>query len=111
MNRLLLVVMVLLCATISGFAKRKIDLNGQTRFPKPPIEVFIDDQILEFDISKDFGVLNILIEDVSGNVVYRSTIDGNKGMVPLNLDLKEGEYVLVITSEEQALWGNLSVEL
>lgn len=111
MNRLLLVVMVLLCATVSGFAKRKIHLNSQARFPKPPIEVFIDDQILEFDISKDFGVLNILIEDVSGNVVYRSTIDGNKGMVPLNLDLKEGEYVLVITSEEQALWGNLSVEL
>lgn len=111
MNRLLLVVMVLLCATVSGFAKRKIHLNSQARFPKPPIEVFIDDQILEFDISKDFGVLNILIEDVSGNVVYRSTIDGNKGMVPLNLDLKEGEYVLIITSEEQVLWGNLSVEL
>ena len=107
-----LLIAMLLCVTIAGFAKReKIYLNDRRRSLMPPIETYIDGQVLEFGISDELGTLDIIIEDVSGNVVYRSTIDGNKGMVPLNLDLKEGEYVLVITSEEQALWGNLSVEL
>ena len=32
-------------------------------------------------------------------------------MVPLELDLKEGEYVLIINGEEHILLGNFSVEL
>ena len=110
MNRLLLVVMVLLCATVSGFAKRKIHLYSQARFPKPPIEVFIDDQILEFDISKDFGVLNILIEDVSGNIVFNSSIEGCGRSIPLELDLKKGTYIIIVLSDEYKLWGNFSIE-
>lgn len=110
MKKYLLVAM-LLCVTIAGFAKReKIHLNDQRRSLMPPIEAYIDGQVLEFEIAEELGTLDILIEDVSGNVVYCSTIGGNKGMVPLDLDLKEGEYVLVVTSEEQVLWGDFSVE-
>lgn len=103
---------MLLCVTIAGFAKReKIDLNDQRRSLMPSIEAYIDGQVLEFGISDELGTLDVIIEDVSGNVVYRSTIDGNKGMIPLDLDLKEGEYVLIINGEEHILWGNFSVEL
>lgn len=108
MNRLFLL-MVMLCVVASGHSKRKIDLRGQARCPEPPIEAYIDGKVLEFEITDELGTLDIIIEDVSGNVVYRSTIDGNNGIIPL--DLKEEEYVLVITSEEQVLWGNFSVEL
>lgn len=101
--------MVMLCVVASGHSKRKIDLRDQARHPGPPIEAYIDGKVLEFEITDELGTLDIIIEDVSGNVVYRSTIDGNNGIIPL--DLKEEEYVLVITSEEQVLWGNFSVEL
>ena len=94
-----LLIAMLLCVTIAGFAKReKIDLNDQRRSLMPSIEAYIDGQVLEFGISDELGILDVIIEDVSGNVVYRSTIDGNKGMIPLDLDLKEGEYVLIINS-------------
>ena len=84
-------------------------MNGQTRFPKPPIEVFIDDQILEFDISKDFGVLNILIEDVSGNIVFNSSIEGCGRSIPLELDLKKGTYIIIVLSDEYKLWGKMCI--
>ena len=110
MKRFLLI-MALLCVTMAGFAKRdKIDLDDQSRSLLPVIEAYVDDRMLEFVISEDLGTLDILIEDVSGNVVYRSTINGNKGMIPLDLDLMKGEYVLIITSEEQVFWGNFSVK-
>lgn len=102
--------MVLLCTTVSGFAKRKIDLNGQTRFPKPPIEVFIDDQILEFDISNDLGTLNVLIEDISGNTVFNSSVEGYGRNIPLELDLKKGTYIIIVISDEYKLWGDFSIE-
>ncbi|WP_278705519.1 DUF3244 domain-containing protein [Parabacteroides goldsteinii] len=110
MKKCLLIAM-LLCVTITGFAKReKIYLNDQRRSLMPPIEAYIDGQVLEFGISDELGTLNIIIEDVSGNVVYRSMIEGNKGMVPLDLDLVEGEYLLIFVSEERVLRGYFSVE-
>lgn len=109
MNRLFLL-MVMLCVVASAHSKRKIKLKDQFRSPLPPIEAYIDERMLEFEISEDLGTFDILIEDVSGNVVYRSTINGNKGMIPLDLDLMKGEYVLIITSEEQVFWGNFSVK-
>lgn len=110
MKRFLLI-MALLCVTIAGFAKReKIYLDDCSRSLMPSIEAYIDGQMLELEISEDLGTLDILIKDVSGYVVYRSTINGNKGMIPLDLDLKKGESVLIITSEEQMLWGNFNVK-
>ncbi len=110
MRKYLLIAM-LLCVAVAGYAKReKIHLNDQRRSLVPPIEAYIDAQVLEFEIAEEFGTLDILIEDVSGNEVYRSTIGGNKGMFLLDLDLKDGEYVLVITSEENVFWGNFSVK-
>ncbi len=109
MKRCLLIAM-LLCVTVAGFAKReKIDLDDRVRSLMPPIEAYIDGRVLEFEIAKELGTLDIIIEDVSGNVVYSSSLEGN-GTIPLVLDLKEGEYVLVITSEEHVLWGDFCVE-
>ncbi len=104
--------MFVYCDVVAGSAKReKIYLDDRFRSLMPPIEAYIDGQVLEFEIAEELRTLDILIEDVSGNVVYRSTIEGNKGMVPLELDLKEGEYVLIINGEEHILLGNFSVEL
>lgn len=110
MKRCMLIAM-LLCVTIAGFAKRdKIYLDDRFRSLMPPIEAYIDGRVLEFEIAEELGTLDIIIEDVSGNVVYSSSIEGN-GTVPLVLDLKDGEYVLVVTSEELELWGDFKVEI
>lgn len=110
MKRFLLI-MALLCVTIAGYAKReKIYLDDRSRSLLPLIEAYIDDRMLELETSEDLGTLDILIKDVSGNMVYCSTIKGNKGMILLDLDLKKGEYVLIITSEEQVFFGNFSVK-
>ena len=110
MKRFLLI-MALLCVTMAGFAKRdKIDLDDQSRSLKPFIEVYIDNQMLEFEISEELGTLDILIEDVSGNVVFSSVIGGNHVAIPLGLDLKKGDYVLIIANKENILLRNFSIE-
>lgn len=102
---------MLLCVTVAGFAKReKIYLDDRFRSLIPSVEVYIDGRVLEFEIVEEWGTLDIVIEDVSGNVVYSSSIEGS-GTVPLMLDLKEGEYVLVVTSEEHVLWGDFKIEI
>lgn len=101
--------MALLCVTMAGFAKRdKIDLDDQSRSLKPFIEVYIDNQVLEFEISEELGTLDILIEDVSGNVVFSSAIGGNHVAIPL--EFGEGNYKLIITSKGYTLLGNFSIE-
>lgn len=107
--KIFLLIMALLCVTIAGFAKReKIYLNDRSRSLLPLIEAYIDARMLEFEISEDLGTLDIVIEDVSGNVVLSSAIDGNNGVVPL--ELEKGNYNLIITSKEYILLGNFSVE-
>ena len=70
MKRCLLVAM-LLCVTIAGFAKReKIYLNDRRRSLMPPIEAYIDGQVLELGISDELKTLDIVIEDVAGNIVF-----------------------------------------
>lgn len=108
MKRFLLIAM-LLCVTMTGFAKRKkIDLDDQSRSLKPLIEAYIDDQMLEFKISEELGTLDILIEDISGNVVFSSMIDGNSRVIPL--ELEKGGYNLIITSKEYILFGNFYID-
>lgn len=105
----LLFIMTLLCVTMAGFAKReKIDLDDQFRSLKPSIEAYIDERVLELKISEDLGTLDILIEDVSGNVVFCSVIDGNHAAIPLKLG--KGNYHLIITNKEHILFGNFSIE-
>lgn len=107
----LLFIMALLCVTMAGFAKReKIDLRDQERSLMPSIEAYIDDRMLEFEISEDLGTLDILIKDVSGNVVFSSVIGGNHVAIPLGFDLKKGDYILVVASKEHMLCGNFFVE-
>lgn len=108
MKRFLLI-MALLCVTMAGFAKReKIDLMDQARSLMPSIEAYIDERILEFEISEDLGTFDIFIKDVSGNVVFNSVIDGNNGVIPL--ELEKGNYNLIITSKGHFLLGNFSIE-
>lgn len=104
-----LFIMVLLCVTMAGFANRKnIDFDDQQRSLMPLIEAYIDGRMLELEIAEDLGTLDIVIEDVSGNVVFSSAIDGNNGVIPL--ELEKGNYNLIITSKEYILLGNFSVE-
>lgn len=101
--------MALLCVTMAGFAKReKIYLDDRSRSLLPLIEAYIDERILEFEISEDLGTLDILIEDVSGNVVFSSVIDGNNVAIPLKLG--KGNYNLIIASKEHIHLGNFSIE-
>lgn len=105
----LLFIMALLCVTMAGFAKReKIDLRDQERSLKPSIEAYIDERMLELEISEDLGTLDILIEDVSGNVIFSSVIDGNNGVIPL--ELEKGIYNLIITSKGHILLGEFSIK-
>lgn len=99
--------MALLCVTMAGFAKReKIYLDDRSRSIFPLIEAYIDDRMLELEISEDLGTLDILIEDVSGSVVFSSVISENHVAIPLSLDLKKGDYVLVVASKEHIFCGN-----
>lgn len=101
--------MALLCVTVAGFAKReKIYLDDRSRSIFPLIEAYIDERILEFEISEDLGTLDILIEDISGNVVFSSVIDGNYVAIPLKLG--KGNYNLIIASKEHIHLGNFSIE-
>lgn len=102
---------MLLCITVAGFAKReKIYLNDRARSLMLPIEAYIDDQVLEFEISEELGALDIVIEDVSGNIVFNSSIEGCDRSIPLELDLKKGTYIIIVLSDEYKLWGDFSIE-
>ena len=110
MKRCLLVAM-LLCVTIAGFAKReKIYLNDRRRSLMPPIEAYIDGQVLEWGIPDELKTLDIVIEDVAGNIVFDSSIEGYSRTIPLELDLKKGTYIIIVLSDEYKLWGNFSIE-
>ena len=108
MKKCLLVAM-LLCVTVAGFAKReKIPLEDRVRSLMPPVEAYIDGRV--FEIVEELGTLDIVIEDVSGNLVYSSTIEGNNGTTALELGLKEGKYILLINSGNSLLSGYFVVE-
>lgn len=109
MKRLFLL-MVMLCVVASGYSKREIRIRDQFRHPKPPIEVYIDDQILEFVLSSDMGILNILIEDSFGNIVFHSLLEGNKGIIPVELELKKGSYFIFIDYWGQRAKGEFSIQ-
>lgn len=109
MNRLFLL-MVMLCVVVSGHSKRKIDLRDQARHPGPPIEVYIDDRILEFDILNESGVFNVIIKDVSGNIVFTSFVDCKVGITPIELAVEKGEYVIYIDYMGYKSKGNFFVE-
>lgn len=108
MKRSLLIAM-LLCVTIAGFAKReKIDLNDQARSLMPSVEAYIDGKVLEFEITEDLGTLDIVIKDVSGNVVYSSSINGDNSFIPL--ELEKANYILIIICEKYVIWGDFSID-
>lgn len=106
MNRSLLV-MVLLCATIFCFGKKKVILNEQVRFPQPPIEVFIDEESRELTLDLKNGKENIkvIITDFSGNSIYNNEVKMEGTYVlPLPM-IGKGKYVLCIFLDEIELQG------
>lgn len=104
--------MVLLCATVSGFAKRKIDLIDQFRYPKPPIEVFIDEEgkELTLDLKKGEENIRVVITDFSGNSICNDDVrvDGTC-ILPLPM-IEKGEYVLYIFLDEIELQGFFEIK-
>ena len=112
MNRLLLVVMVLLCATVSGFAKRKIHLNSKARFPKPPIEVFIDEKSKELtlDLRKGKENVRVVITDFSGNSICNEEVRvDNTCLLSLPM-IEKGDYILYIFWEDIELRGFFEIK-
>ncbi|MBB4620229.1 DUF3244 domain-containing protein [Parabacteroides faecis] len=111
MNRSLLV-MVLLCATVFGFAKRKIDLNDHARFPQPPIEVFIDEESRELTLNLKKGEENIrvVITDFSGNRICNDEVrvDGTC-ILPLPM-IEKGEYILDLFLDNMELQGFFEIK-
>lgn len=109
MYRLLLVA-VLSCIAISGFARKKVYLEARTRFPMPPIEVYIDNRTLEFNVPEDVGRINILIKDVSGNVIFDSFIENQVGVFPIELGLSKGSHIVILSYQNHRVWGNFDIE-
>ncbi|WP_455639232.1 DUF3244 domain-containing protein [Parabacteroides sp.] len=110
MYRLFLIA-VLLCITISGFAnRRKIYLDDRARFPMPPIEVFVDDRLLEMNIQENIGMINVFIKDTYGNVVFNTSVEGKVGSIPMELELKKGTYIIFIDCQNDRLCGSFSIE-
>ncbi|WP_370862512.1 DUF3244 domain-containing protein [Parabacteroides faecis] len=111
MNRSLLV-MVLLCATVFGFAKRKIDLNDHARFPQPPIEVFIDEESKELTLNLKKGEENIrvVITDFFGNSICNDDVrvDGTC-ILPLPM-IEKGEYILDLFLDDMELQGFFEIK-
>lgn len=109
MYRVLLIA-VLLCIAELGLAKKKINLHARARYPIPPIEVSIDGKVLEFELLNDVQILDVLIEDASGNIVFSSSVHGNFLDNPFELDLEKGIYTIIITCNENIFWGDFSID-
>ena len=109
MYRLLLVA-ILSCITIGGFARRKVYLDDRARYPIPPVEVYIDERILAIDILEDTGVINVSIKDVSNNVIFSSFFNGEKSSIPVDLFLKKGTYIITIDCQNYRAYGDFYVE-
>lgn len=106
MNRSILVVL-LLCVMVSGFAKKEIVLKDQFRSPQPPIEVFIDEESRELTLDLKNGKENIkvIITDFSGNSIYNNEVK-MEGIYVLPLPMiGKGKYVLYIFLDEIELQG------
>lgn len=102
--------MVMLCTVVSGHSKRNIKLRDQARHLKYPIEVYIDGQTLEFDISNESDVFDVVIEDVSGNIVDNYVIEKSCGLIPIELSLQKGIYIIIVTCNECKLCGEFYIE-
>lgn len=94
----------------AGFAKKNIPLEARARFPMPPIEVFIDDRLLEMNIQENVGMINVFIKDAYGNVVFNTSVEGKVGSTPMGLELNKGTYIIFINCQNHILWGSFSIE-
>lgn len=111
MYRLLLVA-ILSCIAISSFAKKKIALNGQTRCPLPPVEVFIDEvnKELVLDLEEGNEIFSVTITDLSGNSIYLDKIKVEDiYILPLPV-IEKGEYILSIFIGGMELQGIFDIE-
>ncbi|WP_293712585.1 hypothetical protein [uncultured Parabacteroides sp.] len=105
-----LLIAILFCIAETGFAKMQIDLQAQTRCPITPVEVFFDSQTLDVGILSHIGIIDVVIEDHFGNVVFRTSLNGTPGIVSLGIGLKKGEYVIWINSLGYKAKGDFFIE-
>lgn len=111
MYRLLLVA-ILSCIAISGFARRQIVLEDRARFPISPIVAFIDEDNKEllFDFGKDQRNIRIIITDLSGNTIYSNEmVMGGFFVLPLP-KIDKGEYFLCLLGETMKLHGSFDIK-
>lgn len=104
--------MVMLCVVASGHSKRKIDLRDQFRHPKPPIEVYIDEESKELTLDLREGKENVrvVIADFSDNDICNVEISVN-GIYVLPLPtIGTGNYFLSIIVGDTELQGFFSIE-
>lgn len=106
MYRLLLVA-VLSCIAISGFARKKVYLEARFRFPMPPIEVFIDEEYKELtlDIGNELLGTKILVTDVTGCVICSEELN-SEGVSILELPrIEKGKYLISIFVGDIEFYG------
>lgn len=106
MNRLFLII-VMLCIVVSGYSKKKIKLREQARYPKPQIEVYIDEDNKEllFDSRRGKENVRVVITDFSGNNICNNDISiDDTHMLPLPM-IDKGKYILYIYLEDMELQG------
>lgn len=69
-----------------------------------------DSQTLDVSILSHIGIIDVVIEDHFGNVIFNTSLNGNPGIVSLGIGLKKGEYVIWINSLGYKAKGGFFVE-
>ena len=118
MKKCILIVICLVCAVFfnpaangselaSGRSQSAVDLqgtlikSGPTRNPVPPVEAYQTDTTIELVFNIDLGVLNIVVTDQSGAVVFQTKVNATVGST-LIIDAsnwEEGSYSITICNE------------
>lgn len=102
------IVGILLFGSLSGSAKKNVDLEGVWKLPVDLVEAFIDDasKELTLEFKADLGDANVLITDLSGKIICDKQI-GSDGVFVLLLPLLEkSEYVLYVSFGNIYLQGS-----
>lgn len=113
-----------LCLLVSTFAFpqrkpckliHKYRSHHHTRMILPsPVEAYIEDEdgILELYFEAYTAPLTIVLKNSKGEVVYTGTAEGEPGSsASLSVGrLASGDYTLVLTSSEEEMYGEFTVE-
>lgn len=106
-----LLIAILFCIAETGFAKKQIHLQAQTRCPQLSVEAFIDENNKDLTLSIKEGLLDVkvLVTDMSGRIICYKEIHACT-IVVLELPMIDhGEYVLSIFNENVKMQGHFNI--